>query len=116
MCATGRSGKTGIPRAGSVGEETFAQHCRAYGIEFEREVEFAPGRKFLFDFVLAGKLAVEIQGGTRHQGRHSRHEGMEKDFEKLNLAVTLGYRVLLYTTQMVLSGFAIDQVRGLLGK
>jgi very-short-patch-repair endonuclease len=103
-------------RAASLGEETFAFHCRAYGLKPEREVAFAPGRKFRFDFLFPeDKLAIEIDGGTRTFGRHSRHGGITSDCVKYNLAVRLGYRVLRYTTEMVEQGTAINDVREILG-
>lgn len=99
-----------LPKALSKGEELLALHLRVEGIPFDREVQFAPDRKFRFDFLLRDSLAIEVDGGTRKFGRHSRHDGYTKDCEKVNLAVKLGYRVLRFTTEMVESGQAINDV------
>ncbi|HEY3620730.1 MAG TPA: hypothetical protein VGK96_28335 [Candidatus Sulfotelmatobacter sp.] len=55
-------------------------------------------------------ILVEIEGGTWSQGRHSRGYGMAKDAEKYNRATILGYRILRYTTDMVMSGHAEREV------
>ena len=89
-----------IPKAGSRGEEEFALQLRAYRIPYDREVVFCAGRKWRFDFLI-GNIAVEIDGGTWSQGRHSRGAGYERDCEKLNTAVKMGYRILRYTPAMV---------------
>jgi very-short-patch-repair endonuclease len=101
----------------SIGEATFAMHCKAYGLEPKREVCLIPGRKFRFDFYFAGKdLAVEIEGGTFYgKSRHSTGPGFEKDCEKYNTAALAGIKVLRFTTRMVNSGYAIDSVRQALG-
>ena len=100
-----------IPKAGSPGEESFALHCRAENIRVTREYEFFPGRKWRFDFAfLDDKIAVEIEGGVFSYGGHSRGKGYEKDCEKYNTAVIMGWRVLRYTTDMVMRGDAINDL------
>jgi hypothetical protein len=108
--------KKKIPKALSVGEETFALHCNAAGMCPVREHVFAEGRKFSFDFAWPRfKLAVEIEGGTRFgMSRHSRGEGFERDCRKYNLAARLGWVVFRYTTQMVKEGIAITDVESYL--
>ena len=103
-----------IPKVGSVGEETLAMQLRAYRIPYEREVVFCPGRKWRFDFLI-GNIAVEVDGGTWSHGRHSRGAGYERDCEKINTAVKMGYKILRYTPAMVAAGTAIDDVIALLG-
>jgi very-short-patch-repair endonuclease len=88
----------------SQGEEAFALHCRAESLKPEREFLFHPERKWRFDFAfLDDKLAVEVEG----IGRHQTIGGFKKDAEKYNAAALLGWRVLRYTTDMVISGRAI---------
>ncbi|MGD0771744.1 MAG: hypothetical protein ABSC05_02865 [Candidatus Solibacter sp.] len=106
-----------IPKALSPGEEAFALHCRAEKISVTREYEFFPGRKWRFDFALLDqKIAVEIEGGVFSFGGHSRGKGYEKDCEKYNNAVVMGWRVLRYSTDMVLRGDAINDILEILGK
>lgn len=106
-----------IPQALSIGEETFAMNCRAYGLEPLREFTFHPTRKWRFDFYFSeAKLAVEVEGGTAWgRSRHSRGAGFEKDAAKYNAAARMGITVLRYSTGMVMDGTAIDEVLEVLG-
>jgi very-short-patch-repair endonuclease len=117
-----RKASVKLPKALSKGEETFALHMRARGLTPEREYEFCAGRKWRFDFAFlnlaklsGGSLAVEIEGGTHCGGRHSRHSGYSSDIEKYNTASLMGWTVLRYTTDMVMSGIAERQVAEILG-
>lgn len=91
------------------------------------EFYFHPTRKWRFDFAfLAGAVrseelgdrtgsdsnskllvprfshvAVEVQGGIWTGGRHSRGSGLVKEYEKLNAAAALGWRILYCTPQQV---------------
>lgn len=109
-----------IPRAPSPGEETFALHCRASLHPVNqpvREYRFSPTRKWRFDFAFPQqKVAVEIEGGVFANGRHNRGFGFETDMEKYNAAVMLGWRVLRYSTGMVVAGLAIIDVEKILGE
>lgn len=73
-----------------------------------------PGRKFRFDFCwVPQRLLVEVQGGVwgKHgKGGASAHSGgvaVNRDAEKLNLAVLAGWRVLHVTGDQIASGEAI---------
>ena len=71
-----------------------------------------PRRKFRFDLGWPDKkILIEIDGGTRAQGRHNRHSGFESDMVKTNEAAILGYTVLRFTYPMLRDGRAADQVR-----
>ena len=97
------------PKALSIGEETLALHLRAHGLKYEREVCLIPGRKWRWDF-LVENVAIEVQGQTWAKGAHSSGSGILRDCQKLNAAVLAGYRPLIFTTQMVQSGEAIDTI------
>lgn len=105
-----------VQRALSTGEELFWTHCQCYGLTPEREYQFADGRKYRFDFAWPGhKVAVEIDGGTAFgKSRHSRGIGYESDCRKINLAARHEWLVFRFTTQMVVSGEAIDLIREVL--
>jgi very-short-patch-repair endonuclease len=106
-----RFGEEVTPKALSPGEEAFALHCKAEGLNPFREYVFSPPRKWRFDFAFPGrKLAVEIEGGLFTAGRHVRGAAVEKDFEKYNAAAKDGWRVLRYSTAMVKRGDAINDV------
>lgn len=106
-----------IPRPKSPGEETFAFHCIAKGLRFEREWQFLLTRKWRFDFAFPDiKLAIEIEGGIWRGGRHSRGTGFENDCWKYNAAIKDGWRVLRYSTAMVMGGTAINDVLEILNR
>ncbi len=66
----------------------------------EREYRFAPPRRFRFDFAWPEEMvALEVDGGRwlPGGGRHA----SDGDYEKLNIAATLGWRVLRVTGDMV---------------
>ena len=84
---------------------------RAYGVEFEREMRFSPPRRWRADFAIpAHRILIEVEGGTWTAGRHSRGKGFDLDCEKYNTATLMGWRVLRYSTGMVISGEAIAQI------
>lgn len=77
-----------------------------------REFHFWPGRRFRFDFAFVqDRLAVEIEGGTWVQGRHSRPAGYERDCVKYNGAALQGWTVLRFTTGMVVDGRALETIQ-----
>lgn len=76
-----------------------------------REFRFAPPRRWRFDFAFStAKLAVEVDGGTWVQGRHSRGEGFEKDCEKVNEAAARGWRIVRVTAAMISDGRALQAI------
>jgi very-short-patch-repair endonuclease len=106
-----------LPRAESPGESTFALHCRAEKLAPMREYKFAAaiGRQWRFDFCFpTAKIAVEVEGGVWTSGAHTRGKHFSSDAEKYNTAVKMGWRVLRYTTEMVMRGDAINDVLELL--
>lgn len=94
-------------------EELFAFQVKAAGLpEPEREVCVIPGRKFRFDFCWReARLLIEINGGTYTKAAHSTGGGIARDYEKSNLAVLAGWRVLVFDAKAVRSGEAIETVR-----
>ncbi|RME56847.1 hypothetical protein D6779_09890 [Candidatus Parcubacteria bacterium] len=90
----------------------FALHCKLRKLpEPDREYRFHPERRWRFDFAWpTKKVAIEVEGGTWTNGRHSRGNGFENDCEKYNEAAILGWTVLRFTTRQVKRGIAIDTV------
>lgn len=77
----------------------------------ETEFKFHPTRSWRFDFAWPElMIALEVEGGTRSGGRHTRHAGFERDCEKYNTAGLYGWTVLRATADMVKDGRAIDFV------
>ena len=90
--------------------------CVAVGLPApELELRFAPPRRWRFDYAWPVlKLAMEVDGGGWINGRHSRGSGIEKDAEKQNAAVAMGYRVLRATPAMVKDGRALAAIERVL--
>ncbi len=88
----------------------FVAVCKAHGLPAPTpEYRFAPPRRWRFDWAfIEPKLAVEIQGGTFSGGRHTRGGALRKEYEKLNAAACLGWRVLMLLPEQVKSGAAFE--------
>ena len=101
------------PRRRSWLEERIAWWISESGLpQPVREFRFAPPRLFRFDFCWPDRgLALEAEGGTFVQGRHSRGAGMRSDAEKYNLATLKGWRVLRVTSDMVKDGSAFPLIQ-----
>lgn len=89
------------------------------GYAYTRQWRFHPFRRWRFDFALghspaphgngktidAMKLAIEVEGG-QFTGGHKRGKAADSDTEKFNEATLMGWRVLRFTTNQVMSGAA----------
>jgi hypothetical protein len=95
----------------------FEKHLTELGLEFRREWQFHPLRRWRFDYVLGTfvngynwepyRIGIEIQGGFyRGKGGHNSINGMQRDMDKLNHAVALGWRVFHFSSADVLRGRA----------
>jgi len=99
----------------SAPEDTLAMHLRAVGISFTREYRAIPTRRFKWDFMIPAStshppqpILIEVQGGIwRAKGAHNTGRAIQRDCEKNNLATIAGYRTLMFTPDMVISGEAI---------
>lgn len=114
----------------SSAELLLAEQLRQAGIVFEREVRFAPPRRWRADFrvgplILTAEhrseividfsdLLVEIDGGG-FTGGHRRFGRMDEECEKGNAATLMGYRTLHFTPAMVEDGRALQVIRQALG-
>ena len=86
-------------------ELSFEGSARVVGFNlarWESEFQFAPGRRFRFDFAKPQiRLAIELEGITpidgRRKSRHQTFMGYSEDCSKYNLAAELGGIVLRYT-------------------
>ena len=85
-----------------------------YGIDHPvlTEHKFHPVRKWRFDFCFPEqRVAVEVQGGIFIQGRHSRGAALLKEWEKLNTAAAMGFRVLFCQPKDVTSSVFCAQLK-----
>ena len=94
-------------------EAELALQIKALGLpEPIREYQAITGRKFRFDFAwLEHRLLVEVNGGTYTKGAHSTGQGIARDYEKANLAVLQGWRVLTFDGKSVKDGTAVEVIR-----
>jgi very-short-patch-repair endonuclease len=100
---------------GSEPEEALAFLLKVNKIPFGREQKVSPERRWRFDFVLDDHIAVEVDGGS-HSGGHRHHGEADKECEKLNTAVLLGWKVLHVTPAMVENGVALRWIEVALGR
>ena len=109
-------GGSSIPIALSAGEELLALMIDAFNVEPpQREYRFHPTRRWRFDFAWPdAKFAVEVEGLTREGGRHQRFGGFEKDCEKYEAAMLLGWVVYRVTHARIKSGGAVTVINTML--
>lgn len=96
------SGATVKQRAADRLADRFIKLLIANGICLPvREYQFAPPRKWRFDFAwLDAMIAVEVEGGIFVRGRHVHPKGFLNDMEKYNTATRLGWRVLRWNPSL----------------
>ena len=91
-------------------EAALEWHLKAAGIEYQREYKAIVGRGFRWDFRI-NDLLIEVQGGTWIKGGHTTGKGLARDYQKNNLAVLAGWRVLYFDAEMVTSGKALATIQ-----
>lgn len=86
-------------------EEQFYWHVLALGLPQPERQYRIPGskRRFVYDFAWPDKrLLVEIQGGVWVPNTgHTSGRGITRDCEKANEATLCGYRLLVFTGNMI---------------
>ena len=71
-------------------------------IDLDTSLKLISERKFRFDYVHhPSKIAIEVNGGIWTMSGHSSGRGLLRDYEKLNLAQSLGYYVFLLSSEMI---------------
>ena len=105
------------PGPGSKLEAEFALQVKAHKLPTPtREHKFHPVRKWRFDFAWPDqKIAVELHGATYSNGRHNRGAGMRNDADKVNAAQLMGWITLIFTSDHLKDGTAIQHVKEALG-
>lgn len=113
--AKGSKGRPAVVH-GSPLEEALAQQIVAAKLPpAKREYRFAPPRQFRLDFAWPDrKVACEVNGGIWVKSGHSSGKGIERDYEKANLAVLNGWRLLQFSAGAIKSGSALQCLRELL--
>jgi hypothetical protein len=92
--------------AGNRYHPVVAALCRAEGWPVpDAELVFAAPRRWRFDLAWpAERLAVEVNGGVFMAGRHARGAGLRNDYEKLNTAQLMGWRVIQILPEQITDG------------
>lgn len=81
------------------------------------EHRFHDSRRWRFDLAWPWhKLALEVQGAIFTGGRHVRGAAMLKEYEKLNNAAMLGWRVMFVQPSDLLMTDTVEAVRSALGQ
>jgi hypothetical protein len=72
-------------------------------IDLHSEYRFSPPRRFRFDFAhLPSRTAIELQGGIwSARSGHNTGTGLLRDYEKLNLAASQGWKVFMLAGEMI---------------
>lgn len=78
--------------------------CSHPGQQYVCEYCAATRRRWRFDYLFDGWLALEVQGGLFVKGRHARGAALLEEHEKLWNAVLLGYSVVFCVPQQVATG------------
>ncbi len=98
-------------------DRLFDAMCKSHGLPLPvTEYPFAKeiGRKWAFDYLFEGWLAVEKEGGTWVGGRHVQGQGFENDIEKYNTAALMGYVVLRFLPEQFNDGSAMAFIKRVL--
>lgn len=104
--------KPRTPRPPSKLEELLALQLRANKIPApKREWRFHKTRMWRFDFAWPDlRIAVECEGGTFSQGRHTRGTGYRDNCTKYNAAALEGWMVLRYDMAQIKAGEALQDI------
>ena len=94
--------------------EAYLKACGIQAPEFE--LRFHPVRRWRFDLSWPEqKVALEVQGGIFVNGRHSRGAAMLKEWEKLNTAAEMGWRVVFCQPSDLCKAQTTDMIKRVLG-
>lgn len=86
-------------------------HLAELGLPFEPEVRFAPPRRWRLDYLVAGVLAVEIEGGGWVGGRHTSGAGFAADLTKYAEVTARGLALFRFSPRQILSGEAYGYLK-----
>ena len=95
----------------SQSEDTLAFQLMAVGISFERQFKFHPDRGYKADFLVGGRLIVEVDGAKRGKpGAHQRVDGIDYDCERQAEAMLQGYAFMRVSGRMARDGRAVGYI------
>jgi len=93
-------------------EHELLLQLRAVGLNPKRQYQFHPQRKFRADFAWPEhRLIVEVMGSTWIPNTgHTSGRGIQRDYEKSNLAQLMGYTYLQFTRKDIEDGTALSTI------
>jgi len=95
----------------------FDAACKAHDLPIPvYEWQFEKGRKWAFDYLFEGWLAIECVGGVWINGHHSRGQDQIDDMIKRNYAALRGYTVLEFPPEMFDDGSAFAFIKRVLSE
>ena len=106
-----RNGKS--KRTKYSGDPLFDRLCLLHGlpVPVHQYDGWHPERKYAFDYLFNGYVAVEKVGGVWIRGHHSRGQSQIDDMARRNDAQILGYIVLEFTPQQFDDGSAFAVIK-----
>lgn len=82
-----------------------------FKVDCVREHRFCE-RLWRFDYAIPSlKIAIEVEGGVWTQGRHIRPMGYINDLEKYNRATAMGWKVLRFVPDRLLTSSTLDTIK-----
>jgi hypothetical protein len=92
----------------------------------ELEWRFCESRKWRFDFawkdvdykgraITGCSVALEVQGGIWTSGRHTRGAALLKEWEKINEAAILGWRIIYCQPEDLMKKQTVDTIKRAIG-
>jgi hypothetical protein len=118
-----RTKKT-APKEDAAATRMFLAACKAHGLpEPVAEYQFHPERKWKFDWLFEGLVAVEKEGGIygkgkpcvmckrRPPGAHSSIERLKSDMEKYNEAAMAGFLLIRVLPEQIEDGSAFALIK-----
>lgn len=83
-------------------EEIIDGFCKQTKLEWEVEYAAIPNRKYRWDYAVpALRVLFEVNGGIFTRGGHSTGTGIQRDYDKLNLATNNGYVTIILTPKNI---------------
>jgi len=83
--------------------------------ECEFEHRFYPERMWRFDLAWPeSKVAIEVQGGIWGYGRHTRGAALLKEWEKINTAASMGWKILYCQPTELCMTVMVDYLKGMI--
>ena len=104
------------PEPPAVPVSRFERLLRSVGLPAPvREHRFHPVRRWRFDYAWPEqRVALEVEGGVRTGGRHTRGAGFVADIEKYNAAVVAGWRVVRVVPGKLCASATVGMLESLL--